>query len=358
VPPVFADGARAWRGNHPDHDDVEIRVRGATLGGRVVQFQVEHGWHAPAVPPSLLRRINAMVINLLVIGLLVGAVFLARANVRQGRGDLKGAKRFAGCILLLFVLWWALGAAHASGGTVFVQLLVRVGLGLLQAGAIWGVYLALEPFVRRRWPDLLVSWTRLLDGRWRDPLVGRDLVLGSALAMALVLLDGLTVAAPAFVGGQVPYLQPPLDPLLGGRLALAGIAQFQLTIFVAMLILLVLTLARFVLKRDWAAFVTAALFSTAVFLGNAVNANLQTVFLLVFAVLFVALLMRFGLLAGMVALVVHAPLAHTAVTVDFGSWHADPTLYAVGLVVVVTLYGFVVSFGGRSMLGDPVLDDS
>jgi fructuronate reductase len=34
------------------------------------------------------------------------------------------------------------------------------------------LYVALEPFVRRMWPDALISWSRAIMGRLRDPLVG------------------------------------------------------------------------------------------------------------------------------------------------------------------------------------------
>src|SRR5687768_18051298 len=43
----------------------------------------------------------------------------------------------------------------------------------------WIAYLAGEPFVRRRWPWQVISWNRLLAGRWRDPLVGRDVLIRS-----------------------------------------------------------------------------------------------------------------------------------------------------------------------------------
>jgi len=36
--------------------------------------------------------------------------------------------------------------------------------------AMWLFYIALEPYVRRLWPKTLVSWHRLLAGRFR----GRD----------------------------------------------------------------------------------------------------------------------------------------------------------------------------------------
>jgi serine/threonine-protein kinase len=51
-----------------------------------------------------------------------------------------------------------------------------IGSGL---GA-WLLYIALEPGVRRRWPRLLIGWTRLLAGRFRDPMVGREILIGIA----------------------------------------------------------------------------------------------------------------------------------------------------------------------------------
>jgi hypothetical protein len=41
-------------------------------------------------------------------------------------------------------------------------------------------YLALEPYIRRTWPELLVSWARILSGEFTDPLVGRDLIFGNS----------------------------------------------------------------------------------------------------------------------------------------------------------------------------------
>ncbi len=40
------------------------------------------------------------------------------------------------------------------------------------------IYIALEPSVRRYWPRLLISWSRLMAGDFRDPMVGRDLLVG------------------------------------------------------------------------------------------------------------------------------------------------------------------------------------
>ena len=44
---------------------------------------------------------------------------------------------------------------------------------------VWIFYMALEPYVRRIWPEMVISWSRLLAGRWFDPLVGRDVLAGA-----------------------------------------------------------------------------------------------------------------------------------------------------------------------------------
>src|SRR5260370_23232313 len=51
-------------------------------------------------------------------------------------------------------------------------------------------YLAVEPHVRRRQPHLLVSWSRLLAGQLRDPVGGRDLLIGAAYGGCLAPVGG------------------------------------------------------------------------------------------------------------------------------------------------------------------------
>src|SRR6185369_12433219 len=64
------------------------------------------------------------------------------------------------------------------------------------AGAFfWIVYLALEPFVRKRWPGRIVSWARLLAGDFRDPLVGRDILIGSVFGVAITVVNYLAYLA-------------------------------------------------------------------------------------------------------------------------------------------------------------------
>ena len=70
-------------------------------------------------------------------------------------------------------------------------------LGIAGWSMVWGLfswlaYISAEPYVRRWWPEALVSWARLLAGRGRDPLVGRDVLMGVGIGVfsaALLLLQ-------------------------------------------------------------------------------------------------------------------------------------------------------------------------
>jgi hypothetical protein len=61
----------------------------------------------------------------------------------------------------------------------------------------WLSYMALEPYVRRRWPSLLISWARLSSGKFGDPLVGRDFLVGT--------FAGAIVAGINYVECALPY---------------------------------------------------------------------------------------------------------------------------------------------------------
>src|SRR5215813_13415614 len=104
---------------------------------------------------------------------------LAWRNWRQGRSDRKGAFR-----LTVFVFLGHIVSAMV-GSPVIANNLAHCFFPATLAGM---EYLALEPYVRRRWPTVLISWSRLLAGRFRDPLVGRDALFGILIAVASQLI--------------------------------------------------------------------------------------------------------------------------------------------------------------------------
>jgi len=125
-----------------------------------------------------------------ILAIPVGAIVLSLRNVRLGRSDTRGATRLAAVTGgLAFAA--ATAGSHFSGDFGLNQLWLLAGWGTSSALLVWTFYAALEPYVRRRWPEMLISWSRLLDGRWRDPLVGRDLLVGSAIGVGVTLMQPL-----------------------------------------------------------------------------------------------------------------------------------------------------------------------
>ena len=89
---------------------------------------------------------------------------------------------------------------------------LAIGLALFNGALLFVVYLALEPWVRRTWPDVLITSTRLLSGRLADPRVGRDLLMGVAIGVLFTLLHFGYILLPATVGRPEP-LPPTLDAM-------------------------------------------------------------------------------------------------------------------------------------------------
>ena len=127
----------------------------------------------------------------IVSGLFIGAVLLARRNLRLGRCDRRAAFRLSLFVLLTGAVPFVFGTHHVATVQEASLLLTAAAEYLSYAGALWLAYTAIEPLVRRRWPDLIISSTRLLAGRVADPLVGRDILVGSVAGIASIGVLGL-----------------------------------------------------------------------------------------------------------------------------------------------------------------------
>ena len=115
------------------------------------------------------------------LSLLVVGAMLARRNLHQARGIAVGL-----LVWQLLFLWpgvsWFFGAHHVPNFAEFPLFMEFLVWGIFLSCFFWVLYIALEPYVRRRWPATLVSWSRLLAGGFRDPLVGRDVLVGCLFA--------------------------------------------------------------------------------------------------------------------------------------------------------------------------------
>ena len=113
------------------------------------------------------------------------AAFVARRNLRMGRGDRGAARTLSLIVFTSLFLAGLLSADHAPDPAGEWGLLIGVaGNALYHAAAMWLFYIAAEPYVRRRQPELLISWNRVLRGYFRDPVGGAQHILPASRANA------------------------------------------------------------------------------------------------------------------------------------------------------------------------------
>jgi serine/threonine-protein kinase len=175
VPPVASDARAAWIGTYAESRPEQIRVEAASWGGRPVFLSVAGSADAQQTPLPTWVAILLVVFS---VGPLVGAMVLAWYNLRQGRGDRGGAAKIAWAAFSVSVIAWALTANHVAVAWEGHLVLAAIAEFGIVAGLMYVVYLAIEPYARRHWPDSLISWTRAQSGRLRDPLVASHILVG------------------------------------------------------------------------------------------------------------------------------------------------------------------------------------
>ena len=144
------------------------------------------------------------------LGAVMGAAcLLALRNLRTGRADRRGAARLAVFLAAVRLASWLLAAHHSgSPGDEITSLGNAAADAALAVALLWLNYVALEPYIRRIWPDTLLGWSRVLAGHVRDPRVGLDLVVGILAGSIVTLLQiGRTMILPAlgYAAPSAPY---------------------------------------------------------------------------------------------------------------------------------------------------------
>ncbi len=364
IPPSFAHERRAWEGKLPDSPDLLIRVEAAALHGRPVWFHIVGPWakygEESAGTQGALDRAGVVLSALLFAAVLGAAALLARPNWRLGRADRKGAFRLAVWSFAILMVVWLFETHHVPGIDELRLLTLGLAFALSWAGLLWLTYLALEPYVRRLWPECLITWTRLLAGQWRDPRVGRDVLLGVLGGVLMALLDTMGRVVPAWL--ETPAPAPYFDWWIPntfirgywvGNFILNLAYSFRWAFFFDLLLLLVL---RVVLRRPALAAAVYVVLAAALSIGTTASfePSWYWPFAVLIEVLLVCLLVRVGILAAIMAVFTWYCVCFP-LTPDLTSWYAQNSLLAVGAVVLLAGYGFHTSLGGRPLFADEAL---
>jgi len=346
------DMRAAWTGVWPETSRA-LRVEAAALEGKPVYFSLIGDWTKPdrmkEPAESLGKKAGQIITVALLVSLLAGALFLARRNYRHGRGDPEGAFRLAAVMFVLDMLL-CLCRTHWTLSFASIGLLLLALCGSLFVSAVsWILYLALEPWVRRRWPQTLISWSRLLSGQLRDPLVGRDILFGVMLGLVWILIFQFH-NIPLMRWGSVPPLGN-TDYLLDARTALgAWLRQVANSILGTLQFFFLLLGLKFLLRKDWlAAIAFVAIFAVPRgLLDSHPKIELPTL-ILVYSIA-VLIVLRFGLIPLAVAIFTVDMTMGLPWSGDVSAWFMSHSLMALFSVVALATWGFYHSLGGQAVL--------
>jgi hypothetical protein len=222
----------------------------------------------------------------------------------------------------------------------------------------WILYIAAEPYVRRRWPQILVSWTQLLSGEWRDTLIARDVLIGCALAVLMIFLQRLPYyLAAAWFGysGLDPFPSFDFAAVLGIRFFTSVlIGRLVVSIFLNLGWTSLLFFLRILLRSQKAAIVICVIFLA---LTSGIENPWNLPYRLAGGVIVIFALMRFGLLVAVLIHFASQFFISFPATLDVSAWYFGYGFAAIVIFMAIVLYAFRVSLGGRPIIASPNLDD-
>ncbi len=346
-----SDTRAAWTGKWPG-TDFPLRIEAAAFQGKPVFFRLIGEWTQPprmqAPPDSAGKKAADIIEIVLVLAMIVGGVRLALRNHRRGRGDVEGALLLARIVFALLLVLWLLRSHLVPDLGTFGLMLLALASALLLAALIFALYLAVEPYVRRFWPHAMISWSRLLSGRVRDPLVGRDILLGVLLGVVWIVVFKVNFFILIKLGAAPPLHNS--EYLVSTRHGLGAWLSVLPQALIGTLEFFFLLLAlKVALKRDWLAIIAfVAIFTAAKALQSthlAVDATTSIVVYLILALI----VYRFGLVPLACAIFTVDLLVNVPFTPDFSAWYFGTTMFALLSVVALALWGFYHSLGSEPL---------
>jgi eukaryotic-like serine/threonine-protein kinase len=362
--PLYVNDTRvAWEGLYPEQPNVSIRVEAASYRGKPVHFEIVEPWDKPErqEPPGLSKQFQALFTIMLTVFVLVlvGSIVLAFRNLRLGRGDWRGAWRLAVFVFILTQLTRLFSAHHIPTFGEFGTVLNGLQDSLFAGAFFWVVYLALEPSVRKRWPGRIISWSRLLAGDFRDPLVARDILIGGVVGIGITLWQLGVFFVRSWLSDLA--LKPPFEPA-AANLGLGGfVAGFsnQLTspLLNAFLLLFLILLLAMLFRRDWLGFLVGWLVFLAAlaFLGGGSIFNWASAAVTAGLITFV--LLRYGLLAMVFTIFFLQIYISFPVTTNLTAWYATGFVLDLILMLILVFYAFRTSLAGQSVFSGKLLED-
>jgi len=361
TPLLYADARAAWTRQIPNLAGVTERVEAAAYRGKPVFFQVFYPWNTPsrdqASQASTHQRIANVIVICIFIAVVIGSSMVVRRNRRLKRGDEAGSAHLGTFLFFAFLVSWLFRAHHLASTNEFGNAILAFAWAFLVSSFARVLYFALEPFVRRRDPHTLISWTRLIGGKIRDPLIGRDVLIGTTYGVLLGLFESSdNILLPLFHRLPPQPGIPDMQSFLGVLPVLGLVFSYTwIYVFYALGVFFLLFLLRLAVRKDWIAALAI------VFLGAITNTG-GDYFWATFvaaAIIWLSIYMvlrRFGVLALVVGLVVQNILVVFPLTSHLGRWYASGAIAGMVAIVGIALFAFSSALAGQRIFADSALD--
>jgi serine/threonine-protein kinase len=347
-----SDTRAAWTGTWPGTSRA-LRIEAAAFEGKPVFFSLIGPWSRPQrmrpdPPTTTGQRAGQLILLAMILSVVAGAALLARRNYIRGRGDRRGAFRLA-CVLFvtLIVLWLCRGHMVPSV-EMLLPFTMAISTALFFSGLIWLLYLSLEPYVRRHWPQALVSWSRVVMGRLRDPLVGRDVLFGVILGVVWILIFEVSQLLTMGKGAPPQFLST--SYLLGGRHLLEALLfRIPDSIEATLLFFFLLFVLRVVLRKEWlAAIVFVAIWVTLKTLGSDYPWIEGSAYALLYGGATIVVF-RVGFVTLGVGIFTTELLASAPLTLDFSAWYWTSAWLPMLGIGVLAVWGFYNALAGQKL---------
>ena len=354
----------AWEGFYPERPELKIHLEAAAFEGTPVYFDIIDVWDRPYDEPPFLARFRqrALIVLLLSVFIIViiASALLALRNLKLGRGDRKGAFRLSAFVFAVMFIRWLFATHHIPTEGEAFNFISNLQNIVFWTLFFWVVYIAFEPFVRRWWPGRIISWSRVLAGGFRDPLVGRDILIGALFGLAMIFCYwNLAALVPQALGyaPSIPWLDSPATQLLGMRSFAHGITnQIFAALFQSFTLLFFLLMVYILVRRELVAAIVVGVISAV-----ALSLTQETLVAMPFSVLSAALVMivlyRFGLLALITAIFFLHLMIFYPITSDLSAWYAADYVLTLIVCLALAVFGFYTSLAGEPLFRGTLRDD-
>jgi hypothetical protein len=193
----------------------------------------------------------------------------------------------------------------------------------------WLIYVVTEPFVRKRWPEMLITLVQWLHGHWTSERAGRDVLVGCAGGVIISAMQWLwnPVASPGLEGQR--WRETSLDQAAG------ILDQVAAGLFLSVGLMFVMSLIASVAGgRRWAAIAAAVGFACALLpAGEGISPLSQPLC----ATALILLIARYGVVSSTIASTLVICIHGGGFSFDRAGANGDVSWTLVAIFVILSL---------------------